>query len=184
VSRQIPKIFNAGDTLQFSASFTSVNSAYTPGNGYSLEYYVRGECNFTATGSANGADNGWVVNFPPTATENVPGGLYSYIARVKKNADVFTVDQGNITVKPNLETAEADTQVEHVQRVLSAIADAIEGRITDDVQQFSIAGRSLVHIPAMELLEIQSRYMRRLKKLQLGPNRRLAAVQTHFDERA
>lgn len=184
VARQIPNFLNAGDTLQFSASFSDINSEYTPDGGYSLEYYIRGACNINATGSANGNGNGWVVTFPATDSARAPGGLYDYIARVKLSPDVITVDQGHITIKPNLETAGAGTQVSHVQRVLEAINDAIEGRITDDVQQFSVAGRSLLHIPIMELHDLRAKYMRELKKIQLGPNRRIATLQVHFDERA
>lgn len=183
MSRQIPGLFNAGDTLEFTAGFSDVNADYTPGNGYTLEYFVRGECNFTAAGVANGDNSGWVVTFAPADTENAPGGLYTYIARVKKDGNVFTVDQGKITVKPNLENAEADTQVDHVQRMIAAIEDALEGRVTDDTQQMSVAGRSIVHIPVLELESLLNTYKRKLIRLQRGPNRRLNTMKVIFDER-
>lgn len=182
-NRQIPQIFNAGDTLQWSGSFTNLNNEFTPDDGYSLTYYIRGEDNLSVTGSADGSGAGWIITIPASKTEDFSGGLYEYIARVKKDSDVFTVEQGKITLKPNIEKSEQGLRVNHVQRMITAIEDALEGRITNDVQQFTVAGRSLVHIPALELKTLRLEYYNELRTLQLGPHRQIHNTKVVFGPR-
>lgn len=164
MSRFLPQQFTAGDTVQFSASFAD----YEPSDGYALTYYLRGAENLTITGSANGANDGWVVKIPAARTENFPEGLYEYIARATKDEDAYTVEQGRFTLKANLADVAQGTRIDHVQRMISILQDAIEGRITDDVQQFTIGGRSLMHIPVSQLVDLRDRYKRELVKLQKG----------------
>jgi len=46
----------------------------------------------------------------------------------------------------------------HAQTMLAAIEAVLEGRITADIEQYSIAGRSITKIPIAELLKLRSYY--------------------------
>lgn len=177
----MPNIFRAGDTLAFSASF---DETVTPGNGWSLTYSIRGEFNLSADGVDDSTGNGWIVTFPASKTAVIDEGLYEFIGRVTDGTKIKTMESGFVTVQSNIETAAAGSRLNHVQRMINAINDALEGRITDDVQNFSIAGRSLVHIPVMELYDLRSRYMRELKRLQLvRDNQKLQNIDVVFTAR-
>lgn len=180
MSRNLPQIFDAGSTVEFSASFTSQNTNYTPANGYVLTYFIRGSSNLTVVGTANDANDGWTVKLTSKSTFNFSAGLYEYIARVSKDGDSFTVETGRLTLKANLANVEQGTRVNHVQHTISVLEDAIEGRITADVQQFSIGGRQLLHIPITELVNLRDRYKRELKRLQLGTNRQMTNINAFF----
>jgi hypothetical protein len=46
----------------------------------------------------------------------------------------------------------------HASRMLTAIEAALEGRITSDMEQYSIAGRQITKIPVNELLVLRDKY--------------------------
>jgi hypothetical protein len=46
----------------------------------------------------------------------------------------------------------------HAVKMLDAIEAVLEGRITSDVEQYSIAGRQITKIPISELLILHDRY--------------------------
>jgi hypothetical protein len=46
----------------------------------------------------------------------------------------------------------------HATTMLAAIESVLEGRITADVEQYTIAGRSITKIPVEELLKLRSLY--------------------------
>lgn len=46
----------------------------------------------------------------------------------------------------------------HAETMLSAIEAVLEGRITADVEAYSIAGRQITKIPMAELLTLRDKY--------------------------
>lgn len=46
----------------------------------------------------------------------------------------------------------------HATTMLAAIEAVLEGRITSDIEQYSIAGRQITKIPITELLVLRDRY--------------------------
>jgi len=54
---------------------------------------------------------------------------------------------------------------EHVKKMLQAIENLLEGKITQDVQSYSIEGRSLTKLSTTELLAMRDYYRREAQSL-------------------
>jgi len=80
----------------------------------------------------------------------------------------YTVRSGRVEVCANVATAEAEQLWDPDEKLLSAIDAVIYGRVTDDVQEVTIGGRSIVKIPISELLALKSRLERRVFMLRNG----------------
>jgi hypothetical protein len=75
------------------------------------------------------------------------------------------VASGVIHVQADLPVVDASTVLSPDERLLNAIDDVIYGRVTDDVEEVTIAGRSIKKIPLAELLALKSKLERRVWRL-------------------
>ena len=84
---------------------------------------------------------------------------------------------GGIALRPcnphTLSTpGEIKKRLKHVKKFLSAIENLLEGKITQDVQAYSIEGRSLTRLSLTELTDVRCKYLAEFRELQ-----RLMAIQ-------
>jgi len=63
--------------------------------------------------------------------------------------------------------------IEDLQTHISAIESFIAGRITSDVENYSIAGRQITKIPITELMDLKDRLKRELNNLKVKENVKL-----------
>jgi len=59
---------------------------------------------------------------------------------------------------------------DHARNMLNAIEAVLEGRITADVESYSIAGRSITKIPVSELLVLRSKYKAEVQSQEAAEN--------------
>ena len=170
---EFPTEITAGDAYTIELEFQD----YPASCGYSGSLYLRGATSLNVTGSANEAAH--VFGLTSTATSKLTEGVYEYAIAVSLSGNRTTVEAGYLTVKPDLATS--GTRVSHVSKMLSAITAVLENRVTDDVQSFSIAGRSLTNIPIIELLELRAQYTRELTVLTAGPSAARKTVPVVFN---
>lgn len=108
----------------------------------------------------------YLIGITSAKTSNLKTGTYAYAFAVSKSGEKHTVISGYLTVTDNLQTS--GNKIIQTERILTAINDAIEGRITDDVQSLSIAGRSINLIPISELLDYRAIFTKELSVLKYG----------------
>lgn len=147
-----PLELRAGDTWQWTRSLAD----YPASAGWSLAYVlINATAKISISASASGDDH--AVTIAAATTASYFSGSYDWLARVSKAGQVFTVGSGRITVLPSLAASTADLRT-HARKVLEAIESVLEGRASQDVLEYQIAGRSLRRIPVTDLLVLRDRY--------------------------
>jgi hypothetical protein len=147
-----PAIVNAGDTLRWLRSLPD----YPASAGWTLSYtLINSSAKITITASASGDDH--LVNVSAATSAGYAAGDYEWRARVSKDGDVFTVGEGQITVRNAYAGASFDAR-SHAQKTLDAIEAVIEGRASSSTAEYTLNGRSLKHISIPELLTLRDRY--------------------------
>lgn len=145
----------AGDTVAWRRA--DLLADY-PSSEYSLHY--RGRRAGDATASFNvSANSSYQVTVAAAATQAWSPGVWhwqAYITRTSDSARV-TVAEGTFEVVANRATSTVDPR-SHAKRMLDAIETLLEGKAADDVDEYSINGRSLKKIPVAELVKWRDRY--------------------------
>ena len=157
----------AGDTVAWSRA--DLLTDY-PSSEYSLHY--RGRKAGDATASFNvSANSSYQVTVAAAATSNWTPGVWhwqAYITRTSDSARV-TVGEGTFEVVANRASSTTDPR-SHAKRMLDAIEALLEGKATDDVDEYSINGRSLKKIPVSELVKWRDLYKAEYRQEQTAEN--------------
>lgn len=147
-----PLQLRAGDTWQWTRSLAD----YPASDGWSLAYVlINATAKISILASASGDDH--AVTVAAATTAGYTAGAYDWVARASKSGQVFTVGSGRIAILPSLAASTADLRT-HARKVLEAIEAVLEGRASQDVLEYQIAGRSLKRIPVADLLMLRDRY--------------------------
>lgn len=157
----------AGDTVIWRRA--DLLSDY-PSASYSLHY--RGRRAGDATASFNvSANSSYQVTVAAAVTDKWTAGTWhwqAYITRTSDSARV-TVAEGTFEVIPNRASSTTDPR-SHVKRMLDAIEALLEGKALDDVEEYSINGRSLRKIPIGELIKWRDTYRADYQREQAAEN--------------
>lgn len=151
-----PLKIEAGTTVKWTKD---LSSDYPADDGWSLAYtFINSAAKFTVNASADGKK--FSVTIPASTSDDYIAGIYTWIARVSKAGEVFTVDEGHCEVLKDLAAAGLTIfdHRTHVKKTLDAIEAVIEGRATSDHLSYTIAGRSITKIPVEELLKLRDKY--------------------------
>lgn len=152
----IENLITAGDTLAFTTSVPD----YPATDGWTLKYRLAPRAAGTAidiVASASGAD--YVVQVAASTTVNWATGFYTWTAFVESGAERYTVDRGQLEIRPASSTLAAGTDGRtHARTVLDAIEAVIENRATVDQESYAINGRSLKRMPISDLLKLRQIY--------------------------
>ena len=150
-----PTHATAGATWQWRVSDPDFPAA----DGWVLSYALRGpdaptwDAAWVVT-----ADGAHTVTIPATTTAGWTAGRYE-LTRIWTLAGVIHHRPiAPVSVAPNPATAAAGERVTHAARTLAVIEAALEGRLTDDIQMYMIAGRQVMKIPITELLKLRQHY--------------------------
>lgn len=134
----------------------------------------------------NGVILGDEATFTLTTTRTsvlLPGSYAVYLILSTGNGMRSTSILPALQISPDPMTTAS--QISHAEKMLAAIEQVLEGRVTDDVQQLSIAGRSITKIPVDELLALRAQYAKEVADLRAlaGGNRRqrIQTVRTSFN---
>jgi hypothetical protein len=108
-------------------------------------------------------DDQFLTSASSTTTAAWVAGIYSYSVWVEKGTERITVEQGRIEILPNAASATVATDTRsHIEKTLAAIEAVLEGRASQDVQEYTIGDRQLKHIPLNELLVWRDKYKAQL----------------------
>jgi hypothetical protein len=147
-----PPSVAAGDTVTWRRTLDD----YPASAGWSLGYVlINGTAKITVTSSASADDH--LVLVPASTTTSWAAGTYAWRARVTKGAEVYTVGEGRITVRPSFGSSTLDART-HARKTLESVEAVIEGRASSAVLEYEIAGRRLKNIPVADLLALRDRY--------------------------
>lgn len=112
---------------------------------------------------------------PETTALWVPGD-YSVHQTLEKAGQRLTVATGKLKLLPDpAAVAPGYDSRSHLEKVIANIEAMLEGKTSKDVQEYSIAGRMLKHIPMNELLTLRDKY-----KHQLAAENRSKSASTGF----
>lgn len=149
-----PNVITKGD----SATWKKALSDY-PASAWTLTYYFRGAATLDKAASASGNEH--LIELTPANTDTLTAGEYAWAAKVTDGTDVFTVATGQMTVLADLADASSGYESRpYVKRVLDAIEDLIEGKVSADAASYSIQGRSLTRYTFDELETLRDKYKR------------------------
>lgn len=154
-----PTTIRAGDLLSWSKSLAD----YPANDGWVLSYtLINASSKITITASASGADH--LVSVAAATTGSYSAGGYTWMARVTKGTEVYTIGQGSITVLPNLAALTTYDGRSHAKIMLEAIEAAIQGRASATQLRMSINNRSIEYLSPTELIKWLSFYRAEVAK--------------------
>lgn len=162
-----PTVVRAGDTWKW----TKYAGDHTPDDGWTLKYALHNigsaavsnsKLEITATANPDGVNHDVLV--AKTDTDDLLAGNWKWVAYVEKGTERFTIDQGVLYVEPNLQLATAGTQQSHNEKMLAAIQSVLQGRATNDIESYQIAGRAVNKIPVEQLLKLENVYIAKVRR--------------------
>jgi hypothetical protein len=154
-----PRVVVAGDT----ASWQLLLGNYPPPD-WTLSYSLRGSgqgmyINFSEVNpSPNGQQH--LIQQLPVATIGWIPGLYKFQSYVTNSVttDRITIGWGEMTVAPNLSADDPADPRSYVRRTRDILAAAMEGRLPQGMEHYSIAGRSISKISITQLNALWREY--------------------------
>lgn len=174
----IPHKHAAGTSL----SVRRVLPLHKPADGWRYQLALRIPGLSVLEGTPDG--DGFVLTVPATTTTNWKQGTYAFSERVI-SADgtvVQEVGAGSINIGADL-ALDAGDGLTHAQRALAAIEAALEGRLADGIQNYSIAGRAVSKIPLVELVKLRDYYRVQVFR-ERNPGAGFGSVQISFGGKA
>lgn len=154
-----PQTIRAGDLV----SWTKTLQDYPANAGWSLVYtLINGSAKITINASASGADH--LVSVAAATSAAYAAGSYSWMARVAKGAEIYTVDTGSLTIQPNLAALNTFDGRSHAKVMVEAIEAAIQGRASSLQLRMMINGRSIEFYPPADLIKWLSFYRAEVAK--------------------
>lgn len=157
---EAPSVIAAGDTLAFYVA----GGATPADDGWTGTATLYGPATAAATVTAYGAD--FLVTFPASVTAAAGAGDYRFAVMATKATARHTIATGSVRLAVNPGTVATSGGLEHCQRTLTVINAAIEGRLTADMESYSVAGRSITKISIAELVKLQGVYTAKVRTLQ------------------
>jgi hypothetical protein len=158
VTCTIPDKIGAG--LTFSVLLTL--TAY-PAPEWSVSLLLRGASAIDLQGVAEGSQH----RISATATETAAWapGAYWYTLRATRGAEVVEVEQGQLTITPDLSavTGPYDGRSQ-AQIALEAIDAVLAKRATLDQERYRINNRELYRTPIEQLIKLRSYYAEQVKR--------------------
>ncbi len=85
-------------------------------------------------------------------------GIYDFIGWVIKGTEKYEVFNSMIEVLPNPTNTSAYDPRSHARRVMELLEAAMEGRVPNGMESYSIGGRSINKIPLSQLRELWEKY--------------------------
>lgn len=166
-------------TAGMSWQWNKVSSDFPPSEGWQLTYLFRGPEDLETTWDDDVSADGdtYQVRIPKASTDLTPG-TYELYGYVDDGTDRHDLYYGRLTVWPNPDTAVGEGT--HAERTLAVIEAAIEGRLSDDEEEWEIAGRAVKHIPIDELYRLRNRYREEVIA-ERNPDRLMTTLEAEFN---
>jgi hypothetical protein len=137
----------AGDTAKFTRSF----SEYSAADGWTLAYELRGPSVLTVAATTDTDGAGFAVTIAAADSGTLLPGLYLWFARASLDGEVYTVDQGTLTVQPNPATAQPGDLQSDAEKELVLVNAQIKELLATPTESYSIGQRSAARRTLAEL---------------------------------
>ena len=141
--------------LRAGSAYSWTENKFDAGDG-TLEYTIfNGSAVYTVSGDG--------VDFALTSadTKSWRNGKYSWVLRRVVDAEREDLASGRLEIlpNPNISPNGLDDRT-HAERVLEALEATLENRATDDMDSFTIRGRTISSMPIKDLLSFRALYKR------------------------
>jgi hypothetical protein len=150
--------FRAGDTFLLNFDLQD----FPASEGWTLSYILKGPASITIAGSI--VDGIYEVEALPTATVNWTSGVYWAFIAVELGGQKTSLEIGKCEILPSLASITTLDGRSHAEKVRDALKSLIEGKASQDVDSYSIAGRSLTKLSPTELLKWLQFYENEVRK--------------------
>jgi hypothetical protein len=148
-----PEKLTAGVTWKWKKTISDY-----PASEWTLTYYLRKD-GATATSFSAAADgDSYLVTVAAATTAAYASGIYDFIGWVIKGTEKFEVFNSMIEVLPNPTNSSAYDPRSHARRVMELLEAAMEGRVPNGMESYSIGGRSISKIPLGDLRSLWEKY--------------------------
>jgi hypothetical protein len=160
VSCSIPVKIGAGLTFDVLLTLTAF-----PAPEWSVSLHLRGPSAINLTAAAEGSQHRLHADAATTAAW--PAGDYWYTMRAVRGAEVSEVEQGQLTVLPDVAAlTEPYDGRSQAQIALEAIDAVLAKRATLDQERYRINNRELYRTSIPDLLKLRSYYAEQVKREQ------------------
>ena len=168
----------AGDSLDWTATL-----ALYPAGTYAVRCVFQrvGESPVTVDATNSGTDHAFTLSAGDSAGMSPGVWLWAYRATALAGSESAIAAKGSITIKPD--PAGEAPEPTHAERCLALVKAALENRLTDVQESFSILGQDITKTPAEQLDRMRDRYQklvneerRKLYSLQTGGRRRRSRI--------
>jgi len=144
-----PEKLTAGVTLKWKKTISDY-----PASEWSLVYYLRKDGVAISSFSATADGDTFETTVVATLSALFAADVYDFIGIVTKGSEKYVVFDGIVEALPNPTASAAYDPRTHARRVFDLIEAAMENRIPNGLENYTIVGRSLskISIPDLRLL--------------------------------
>ncbi len=146
----VPAEAVAGDTLEFDYS----HSDFPVADGWSPTLILRGNHDFTSQAGHITTEGDTYKFKVPAAEFVIAAGSYRYAISFSKDGDRVTAESG--TMRITADPTAALNSKSHAEKMLEIVEARLEGRLIDDIESYSIGGRSVTLLSMSELRSIRA----------------------------
>lgn len=178
IPTSVPETIVAGDTVKFKRSYAD----YPASESWTAKLALRGVTTFAdVEATVDGSE--FLFTIPATlsgsgnSTDELAAGTYHWDIFVEKAGERYTVERGTMGVLANLSAA--TTHQAHAEKMITILEAALSGRLTADIENYSIGGRAVSKIPVKELKAMRAQYRHELWRIR-NPGKIGPAVRTTF----
>ncbi len=158
MSCNLPDKIGAGLTFDRLLTLT----AY-PAPEWSVSILLRGASSIDLTAAAEGTQHRF--NASAAVTGAWTPGDYWYSLRATKGADVVEVEQGSLTIAPDIANAGAGYNGRSdAETALAAINAVLSNRATLDQERYRINNRELYRTPIVDLIRLRDFYLNQVRQ--------------------
>lgn len=140
-------------------------ASYPQSESWSLKYQLLGASArlIEPTFQTSGDDvNHWLVSVATSVTDDVTAGRYELVKYVVGSGAYAgrqeTLKTFVVEVLPDPRTSADGDRQTHAEKTLAVIEAAIEGRLSKDLESYSVRGRQITKIPIRDLFRLRAQY--------------------------
>lgn len=149
-----PTSIAAGEEWHWTKSFPG----FTPAEGWGITYTFlerKGTTKKTIVGTPQAASQDYDFKITAANNEEVPAGMYDWVAIATNGAEKHRAAFGSTDVKPNL--VKAPSGAGSNEKLLEAVEARLYERVTEGalIDQYGIHGRTVAKMPLKDLLALR-----------------------------
>lgn len=133
----VPSEFRAGDTVRFTRQFGD----YPVADSWAAKLTISGASKASVDGTTSGSE--FLFTLTAVLTAQLQPGTYTYAITVTLAGARYTVEEGVLAVRPDVQASTAGSLQSHDEKVLALLEAELEARAASDHTEYQVDGRSL-----------------------------------------